>query len=262
MASHMRGMPVVSRRPSLMLPRALQKGTGSYTLCYFDIRGVAETSRMLFALSDTPFEDKRFSITMAKPGDFSSIQRPEFDAAKASGDLDASLGKVPYLEVDGKKIAQSNAIQRYLAKQFGMLGENDVEGAVIDGLCEHVIDFKNAYQRVRGFGPIGENDTEKKAALEKWFSEDLPKNMGLFEKSLPPCGEGPFLLGKQVSLADVCLYQFCAAPGGNFDNQFSQKSEEAKASFLACPRIKAAMEAVGDIPQLKAYIAARPDRGF
>ena len=46
----------------------------------------------------------------------------EFDAAKASGELDASGGKVPLLTVDGGKIGQSKAIERYLAKALGLAG--------------------------------------------------------------------------------------------------------------------------------------------
>jgi glutathione S-transferase len=245
------------------LPRAASQASSEapkYTLCYFDIRGVAETSRMLFALSKTPFEDKRFTITFGTPGDFKTIQRPEFDAAKASGDLDVSLGKVPYLEVNGQKFGQSKAIERYLAKQFGLYGGSDIEAAIIDQLGEHVTDFRTAYNRVRGFGPV--EGEEKKAALEKWFSEDLPNNMKLVEKSLPQCEAGPYLVGGKVSLADVILYQFCAAPGGAFDNSFTSNADAAKASFQECPRIKQAMEAVADIPEMQVYIAERPERPF
>ena len=63
----------------------------------------------------------RLSFKFGTPGDFSTIQRPEFDAMKAEGKLDKSLGKVPLLEVDGQQIGQSKAIERFLAKEFGMM---------------------------------------------------------------------------------------------------------------------------------------------
>merc|ERR1719265_808297 len=56
------------------------------------------------------------------------MKRPEFDAAKASGELDASQGKVPLLTVDGTgKICQSKAIERYLSRALGLAGSNDIE---------------------------------------------------------------------------------------------------------------------------------------
>ncbi len=36
---------------------------------------------------------------------------------------------------------------------------------------EHVRDIKDAYQKVRGIT----NEAEKAAAMEKWFSTDLPE---------------------------------------------------------------------------------------
>jgi glutathione S-transferase len=225
----------------------------NYKLCYFDIRGLAETARMLFVVSKTPYEDIRLSLTFGTPGDFSTISRPEFDEKKASGELDISLGKVPYLDVDGTKFGQSKAIERYLSKQFSMLGANDLEAAQIDQLCESVIDFKAAYTKAKGTT----GDEEKKAALEKFFAETLPDNLKLAEKSLPAAGAGPWLVGNTVSLADVVFYAFLAAPDGFFDN-----ADGAKAAFQGCARIKAAMEAVDAIPELKTHIANRKPSPF
>ena len=47
--------------------------------------------------------------------------------------------RAPVLVVDGKfEIGQSKSIERYLAKRLGMLGKNDVEGAQIDAIGEHL----------------------------------------------------------------------------------------------------------------------------
>ena len=61
-------------------PPAVMK---SYKLVYFDARGVAETCRLLFAAAKQPYEDVRLSLTFGKPGDFSTVSRPEFDEMKA-----------------------------------------------------------------------------------------------------------------------------------------------------------------------------------
>lgn len=221
----------------------------SYKLVYFDARGVCEVARFMFAVSATEYEDFRYPVKFGTPGDFSTIIRPEFDKAKADGELDVSLGKLPYLEVDGTKVPQSKAIERYVAGQLGFMGSNPIEAAQIDSLCETVRDFKDAYQKVRGI-----QDAEEKALkMDKWFSEDLPNHVAAAEKSLPS-GPGPFLVGTKMSLADLQWFQFLAAPKGFFDN-----AEGAKAAYEPCPRIKAAVEAVAGTAEIQAWIAKRPD---
>mmetsp|Transcript_78146 Transcript_78146/g.171327 ORF Transcript_78146/g.171327 Transcript_78146/m.171327 type:complete len:229 (-) Transcript_78146:206-892(-) len=223
----------------------------TYKLTYFDLRGLGETARWLFKIAKVDFEDNRLSMKFGTPGDFSTLIAPEFTAMKEAGELDASMNKVPMLEVDGKKIGQSKAIERFLAREFGFMGADSVEAAQIDQLCETVIDFKNAYQKVKGI----QDATEKEAAMKKWFEEDLPANVALAEKSVPP-GPGPFLVGSKVSLADLVWYSFLAAPKGYF---YDDNAEGAKASMDKCPRIKASTEAVAQIPELQEWLKTRPD---
>jgi len=224
----------------------------TYKLTYFHARGVAETIRFVFAAAKQDYEDFRFPISFGTPGDFSTIIRKEFDDAKANGDLKASMGLVPLLEVDGVKIGQSKAIERFLATRFGFMGSSDVEAAQIDALCEAIRDAKDAYQKKRGI----QDEAEKKAAMEKYFADDLPELVAKAEASLP-AGSGPFLVGAKVSLADLSWFMWLASPKGFYDN-----TEGAKAAFQACPRIKAAMEAVEAMPEIQGWIAKRPDTMF
>jgi len=237
----------------------------SYKLAYFDARGVIEVARFMFAVSKTQYEDHRFKISFGVPGDFSTIKREEFDKAKAAGDMDVSLGKVPYLEVDGVvKLAQSKAIERFLARELGFAGADSVEAAQIDALCEHVVDFKNEYQKAKtaatektkDIADKAEKDKAMQSAMEPFFKETLPERMRLAEKSLPKAS-GPWLVGSSISWADLAWFQFLAAPKGYFDN-----AEGAKAAFQACPRIKAALEAVAENAELKEWLAKRPDTMF
>jgi len=52
------------------------------------------------------------------------------------------FAKVPVLEVDGKKIDQSIAISRYLAKQCGLAGKNDWESLEIDSTVDTIHDLR------------------------------------------------------------------------------------------------------------------------
>merc|ERR1719291_890732 len=128
------------------------------------------------------------------------MQRPEFDAAKAAGDLDPSMGKVPLLTVDGAKICQSKAIERYLAKALGLAGSSDVEFAQMDAVAETVRDMKDAYQKAKA---------ESAESKDKFFAETLPASLALLEKALPAAG-GPWLIGASISYADISLFNFLA----------------------------------------------------
>ena len=99
--------------------------SSTYTLKYFAIRGLAETSRMLFKAAGQQFEDYRYPFSV-KDGQYI---RPEWDADKSKYIYE----KIPVLEIDGGKytIAQSKAIERFLARRFNMFGNNDVEAALI-----------------------------------------------------------------------------------------------------------------------------------
>jgi glutathione S-transferase len=216
-------------------------------LTYFDVRGLAETVRYMFAVAKQPYEDERLSISLdfkdGKP-DFSTIKRPEFDEAKAAGKLDAGCGKVPILTVNGKdQFGQSKAIERYLARKLGLGGSSDEEFSQIDAVAETVRDIKDNYQKAKG-----EPETK-----EKFFAEDMPGAMALLEKSLP-AGSGPWLIGSSISYADITVYNFVTGPKGFFDD-----ADRAKASYSACPRISAAMAAVDANAELQAYIAGRKD---
>jgi len=72
----------ISARQTLSLPSSVDNrllidtmGSGdrrTYTLTYFDIRGRAETSRILFAIAGVKFTDRRISYTewpALKPGE-------------------------------------------------------------------------------------------------------------------------------------------------------------------------------------------------
>ncbi|GMS85835.1 hypothetical protein PENTCL1PPCAC_8010, partial [Pristionchus entomophagus] len=93
-------------------------------LIYSNNKGRAEVARQLFHLAGVPFEDFRIP-----PSDWSSIK------AKTP------FGQVPVLEVDGKQLPQSFAINRYLAKQFGFAGASSFEAAWVDAIADQLKDY-------------------------------------------------------------------------------------------------------------------------
>ena len=193
-------------------------------LAYFDGRGIVETVRLCFAATGTKFEDNRLPLAFVggKP------VREEFDALKASGAL--PMGQVPILEVNGTKIFQSKAIQRYVAGKTGLLGATAEESALIDAICESVFDLKTIVSDAK-------DDAAKEAIAEK-----LADSFKLLEGSLG--GDG-FSVGGKLSLADILLYYFATL--GNAPNFFSP---------AGCPAATAAAKASPKVAKIVATVAA------
>ncbi|TMS34863.1 hypothetical protein L596_002370 [Steinernema carpocapsae] len=96
----------------------------TYKLTYFGGRGLGEAARMLFAFNNVPFEDVK-------------IEEEEWIALKPK----TPFGQVPVLEVDGVELAQSFAIYRYLANEFGLAGTTPMERAQVDSVADAYKDF-------------------------------------------------------------------------------------------------------------------------
>ena len=222
---------------------AMAQAVPQIELTYFNGRGLAETSRILLALANQPYTDTRFPLQVV---DWSThtFERKEFEAAKASGKLVKSLGKVPFLTCNGTTISQSKAIERYLARRFGFFGSTEEEGAQIDAFCEHIRDIKTAYQKARS---VVDPD-EKKEAMHKFFTESLPETLQNVVKSLEVT---KFVIGHKLSLADVTLYGLVEF----FDNK--------EGVLKAMPAdLKQKYDQIAELPALKAWINSRPSTPF
>lgn len=229
-------------------------------LNYFNGRGLAETSRLILAVVDKKYEDFRYPLEVIDWKTYNMV-RKEFDEDKASGKLWKSMGKLPFLEVDGQVISQSKSIERYLARRFKLMGDTNEEGALIDSYCEYIRDFKTAYQTVRK----AEN---KEEAMEKWFGETLPEKLSSFEKILyentdfqntssqikSVLEETRFSVGDKLSLADIVIYSFLV---DFFDNK-----EGVNKSFEQCKTLRNIVNTVSSNPNIKNWVENRAETAF
>ena len=214
-------------------------------LVYFNVRGLAETSRILLALGGEEYEDFRYPLEVIDMSKH-EMKKEEFDTDKAAGKLSLSLNKVPALEVDGVTIPQSKAIERFLARRFNMMGENELDAARIDSICECVRDFKDMYQKVR-FLP----EAERSEGMNQWFTVTLVERLGLLENLL---GEEGFSVGDKLSLSDVVL--FC------FITQFFDNKEAAYNATLATPRLRKIVDSVSQNEKVVTWLKERPVTDF
>lgn len=217
-------------------------------LTYFNVRGLAETTRMLFAVNNQTgdreeYEDFRYPLEVI---DMKTHQmtKDEFDSDKSDGKLVKSLNKVPFLEVDGHVIPQSKTIERFLARRFGLMGNDEYESAHIDSICECVRDFKDMYQKVRVAEDV---DT----AMNEWFTVTLIERLTLLENLL---NDNSFSVGDKLSLSDIVLYSFIT---NFFDNK-----EASMNATLAAPRLRKIVTMVGELPEIKEWLEKRPKTNF
>ncbi|GMT21666.1 hypothetical protein PFISCL1PPCAC_12963, partial [Pristionchus fissidentatus] len=142
----------------------------TYKLTYLHLRGRAEIARDLFHLAGVPYEDIRYRLD---------------EVPTISESL--PFGQVPMLEVDGKKLPQSHAINRYLANEFGFAGNSAIERAWIDAVADqhrdHEIEIWPPFLIHLGLEP-GDRDSQMKEKIEpardKYFTilENIAKENG------------------------------------------------------------------------------------
>ncbi|XP_030835884.1 probable glutathione S-transferase 6 [Strongylocentrotus purpuratus] len=159
----------------------------TYKLMYFNVRGRAEATRMIFALAGQDYEDYRF-----KEGEWPEI--------KGNTEL-FPLGQCPVLLIDGKAMPHSKAINQHLAREFGLYGANSAEAAQIDIVGETVIDI------VAKILPVAyEKDEKKKKELLDDFMDKSSKPFLPYLNNLIETAGGRFFVGNSETLVDIVVY--------------------------------------------------------
>ncbi|KAL4226801.1 hypothetical protein ACF0H5_014780 [Mactra antiquata] len=196
----------------------------SYKFQYFDVRGRGELCRYVFVAAGKDFEDAR-------------VVREDWPSVKPS----TPFGQMPVLEVDGKRLAQSQSIARFLAREFGIAGKDSWEQALVDQYMGLVDDmFKEA---VKAFF---ESDEKKKAELQKNLGEVVfPRFLGQFETALENNG-GKYLVGDSLTLADLAVVDCFDTPVQNFPSIMDK-----------FPKMKAHREAITGLPTIAEYLKNR-----
>jgi len=193
----------------------------SYKLNYFNVRGRAEVSRILFFLNDVEFIDNRIPFN-------------EWPKHKDS----FVFKQMPVLEVDGIQIAQSDAIAKYLAKKFNLVGSNDIEEAQIDAVASQTTDAQNKLAILY----FSQDETAKENARK----EVLPMFSCLENFLKNNKHNSGFLVGNKMSWADIKLWDILCL----LEHWVPDALKE-------CPSLCALREKIGNLPKIKEWVAAR-----
>jgi len=197
----------------------------STSLTYFNFdasRGLE--CRLALTVAGVPFEDRR-------------IARGDWMELKST----LPYGALPLLEEDGRRVAQSTAILRYIGLSHGLHPTDLWIAAEHDALMQSVEDLRH---KVPGRGL---SDEEKKTAREAFAAGWLTR----WAETVSERIVGPFLEGEQLNVADLKLFTILRAyVTGGYDY--------IPASFFdAFPAIQAFFAAVGAHPTVSAYLADR-----
>jgi len=209
-----------------------------YKLTYFNLRGLAEPIRYMFAYLGIDYEDKR--IEMGE----------EWNNIKSDVILyhqDYPWGNMPVLKEDDFVLSQSHAIVRYLGLKYNLGGANAQENAKCDEYMDAVKDYLFQF-----FPLFREKDESKKQEIKEKIIQEVPeKYFPKFCKDLEENG-GEFIVGKKVTYADFVVFHY-------FSQTMTTLGEDI---FDNYPAIDKYMESMFKIPQIKKWLAKRPNTMF
>jgi len=190
-------------------------------LHYFNGRGKAEGIRLMLAAAGVQFTEAPFIK------EFSQMEKLRKDGSLL-------FQQIPLLEIDGKKLVQSHAILRYIARKYNLYGKNDDEKVQIDILTEGTRDFLGF------FALFSKMDDAK--VLDDIRKKALPRYMPVFEKIISESKSG-YLVGDVLSMADVCLLEILL-----------HIPERIPEGFDGYPKLKEYMIRISSLPTIAAFL--------
>nr|QJE50396.1 glutathione S-transferase sigma [Diaphanosoma celebensis]QST14966.1 GSTsigma1g protein [Diaphanosoma celebensis] len=198
-----------------------------YKLVYFNARGWAELARLVMHYAGVEFEDFRF-------------ERDEWPQYKEK----MPFKKVPILEVDGKVLAQSQSIARYLARKHGLAGKSDWEQAQADMYVDCMVDL------MKGTTPayMEQDPVKKQELMVSYINDVVIPHAQIIEKHLANNATG-FLVGSQVTWADLSYFSWFS---------FLQNKMGHVLKLNDTPHLKKLIEHIGNVPSIKEWIEKRP----
>ncbi len=163
----------------------------SYEVIYFQIHGRAEAIRLLLTLVGQPFTD-------------TALSREQWKTAKAT----MPLFQLPVLlerSAQGeKRIPQSQAILRHLARTFGMYGDDEEQMVRADVAAETCVDVATSISALLYGASKGNAELAARYWAETWKS-NVAKLTNLLEAA--PQSAGGLLVREQPTFADVSAFQ-------------------------------------------------------
>ena len=155
-----------------------------FKLSYFNFHGGrGEAARLAMHLGGLEFEDHR-------------IDYQQWHEHKMQMPFQA----VPVLSVNGHKLTQSNAINRYIGKQTGLYPTDDFQEALVDEVMDAIEDVTYGLVVTMSMS----DEEEKKQAREKLAAGPLPMYLGILQSYLQERGD--YFADNKLTIADLKVF--------------------------------------------------------
>lgn len=216
--------------------------TPSLTLTYFPVRAKAELCRLLLAAADTQYT----SHTIEYKGHSVLEHEGAEEWSEIKHDVTRfPFGQMPVLTVGGVALPQSHAIERYIAREYGLMGKTNLEAALIDAVNETILEQREAWRK------------NKSAEDQLHFlqSEDgLIKQYKALEAFAKRHGDGQHFVGNTLSYADIAFYY----NHYRFNDHTDQTHVADEVLRTAAPSLHAINEVVKANKGIAHRVATRP----
>jgi len=200
-------------------------------LTYFNIMGRAEISRMMMAEGKMTYEDNR-------------VDNKEWEKLKATMPFE----QMPVLTIDNWMVAETGAIERYIARKANLYGSSIEDQAAIDMVVEGCKDVIENWVRTN----FHSKDTEKADKVAAFYKDEVPKWAKFLNALLVKNDGGKgFFVGKTCTYADIAVFR-------SF-NFFSVGNPECMKAY---PQLQALCDRVAARPLIAEYLKKRPKTDF
>ena len=205
---------------------------------YFDAEAKGEVARLLLAAGNIDYEDFRISFA-------------DWPKHKA----DTPFGQMPVLHWDGEELAQSWAINKFIARKVGWAGKTDLEFAQADMVACHTEDLWTKWPKLRFEKVQADRETGANTLLKEFF----PKVLEPLETLLKKRG-GEWYAGSGATFADLAVMvhlDFLHAPEELAFKDMNNVVERRKV-LDAFPLVKANYQRTCALPAVAEWKKKRP----
>ncbi|CAH3190129.1 unnamed protein product [Porites evermanni] len=149
---------------------------------------------------------------------------------------------------EGKILAQSSTIMKYICKKGGLCPANSFDEATADMISDGVVDLVLQFVKI-----YYEKDETKKEELKKeFYGTTLPPRLEKYEALLKNRDEGKgFFLGEKLSYADITFFDF-------FNNFQSKGKEDVPGELEKFPLLVEHYKRVLNVPEINEWVKKRP----
>ncbi|WIA20561.1 hypothetical protein OEZ85_004951 [Tetradesmus obliquus] len=203
-------------------------------LTYFNVPGRGEIARLLFTIGKVDFEDKQ-------------VVFEEWGALKPT----TPFGQIPILQVGDTVAAQSAAIDHYAAKLAGLQPQDPLQALLVDQTYYFVTSDIHTALISPTAKLAGEEQLKARQALSA-PGGPLKSKLAQLEK-LVAGRSGKFIVGEQLSLADLSVFNFLGMLKSGF---WAGIPADVASDF---PALTVFRNQIASLPEIAAYYAAATD---